>query len=51
MKIKNLEDQFMFCPERERGEALFEGEYKWDGEIARTIGQEGIDLLPLNRTA
>lgn len=45
MKIKTLEDQFMFYPVRERGEALFEGEYHWDEDIARSIGQEGMEFI------
>lgn len=45
MKIKTLEDQFIYLPTRDTGEALFQGEYQCDENIAEVIGQEGIDYI------
>jgi len=50
MKIKSLEDQFIFYPlskesRAERGEALYKGEYDWDKNIAEVIGEEGMNHI------
>lgn len=45
MKIKTLEDQFIYLPTREAGESLFDGEYRCDENVAEIIGQEGIAFI------
>ena len=45
MKIKTLEEQFIYLPTRDTGEHLFEGEYQCDENIAEIIGQEGIEFI------
>lgn len=45
MKIKTLEDQFIYLPTRDTGEALFDGAYQCDENLAEIIGQQGIEFI------
>jgi len=45
MKVKTIEDRFIYCPDRRLGEALFQGEYRCDENLAKIVGEEGIEYI------